>query len=207
MSDTEGAVPQETEARSAPAVDIDSRYVGVGGWLLFFCVSLTVLNPALTLFNVGSGVVQNATYFGRSFPLLALVVADSAVSLAIAALSIYAGVSLWRVRPGAVKAARVFLIVGVVYAIAAPFSPLLLGLSAQASKQVLSIAVQTSGRGILYYVIWLNYLNVSKRVRATYPDARFPVRVPAGSMQVRWYHIVIAVVVLGGLAATFWYLG
>jgi hypothetical protein len=149
-------------------VDTMTRLRGVRGWLLFFCLSLTLLNPGATVYNLYNSIPQSAPYF-RAFPgLFLLAVVDTVVSAGIAALSVYAGILLWRVRPGAVRVTRIFLIVGMVYVVIAPFTPLLAGLPQAVNDAVISAVPLAIGRGILYYAIWLGYLSSSKRVRATY---------------------------------------
>ena len=149
-------------------VDTMTRLRGVRGWLLFFCLSLTLFNPGATIYNLYTSIPQTTQFF-KAFPgLFLLTVVDTVVSAGIAALSVYAGILLWRVRPGAVKVARIFLIVGMAYVVLAPFSPLLAGLPQAANDAVMSSVLPAIGRGIVYYGIWLSYLSSSKRVRATY---------------------------------------
>jgi len=152
----------------APAAVTGPALRGVGWWLLFLCISLTILNPLMTAFNLISAIAQTARYF-RMFPgLLILSIADVGVSCAIAAFSIYAGVVLWRVGPNAVKVAKTYLIVAAVYAVVAPFSALLAGLPAASNGAIISAAIVAVGRGLIYVAIWYAYLMRSKRVQATY---------------------------------------
>jgi uncharacterized protein DUF2569 len=170
VTDTESALTGDAVVPSTtPATDGETRLRGVAGWLLFFCVSLTVLNPVSSVILLTIGFIGNAPYFIQFPGLLVLTVIDTVVSLALMSASVYAGVGLWRVRPGAVRIARMFLIAGAVYALLAPFTPLLAGLPAEANGALIQAGLQGAARGVLYYVIWLNYLNRSKRVLATYP--------------------------------------
>lgn len=172
-----GTVPVASPTASATVPDL----VGVKGWLLFFCISLTIISPLATLFNVSAGFLASYEAFDRFPGLLVLVLADSAVSIAIMGLSVFAGISLWRRHAGAVRAARIFLIAGAVYALLAPFAPLLAGLPDTANAEILEMAPLAVSRGLLYFVIWMNYLQRSRRVRATFPDARYP-----GTAAKRW---------------------
>jgi len=170
VTDTESALAGDAVVTgTTTTTEQDTRLRGVGGWLLFFCVSLTVLNPVSTAIFLSIGIMGNAPYFVQYPGLLVLTVIDTAVSVALMAASVYAGVGLWRVRPGAVRIARMFLIAGAVYAVLAPFTPLLAGLPAEANDALIQAGIQGAGRGVVYYAIWLNYLNRSKRVLATYP--------------------------------------
>lgn len=151
---------------AAPATAPPVMYEKVGGWLLFLCISLTILNP-LTLLGFGAyNFITIAPAFGR-FPLLAIVtILDALLTVCLAALSAWAGISLWRRRSGSVKLATIFLFVGAVFTILTPLLPLAAGLGSEFNTVVLESALQ-SWRGILYYVVWLNYLRQSKRVKAT----------------------------------------
>lgn len=159
---TEYPVAQAPVAAPAAATAYDK----VGGWLLFLCVSLTILNP-LTLVGFGAyNFISLAPAFNR-FPTLAIVtVLDALLTVSLAALSAYAGISLWRRRSGSVKLATIFLFAGAAFTILTPLLPLAAGLGSEFNKVVLDSALQ-SWRGILYYVVWLNYLRQSKRVKAT----------------------------------------
>jgi hypothetical protein len=152
----------------------ESRYKGVAGWLLFLCVSFTILNPVGTAIILAVGFSQNAPYFARFPGLLVVSIVDVFVSMGVMGLSVFAGISLWQLRPGAVRLAQTFLYVGAVYTVIAPFAPLLAGLPSAATGAILTAAVSSVGRGLLYYAIWLNYLRTSKRVQATYVEAVAP---------------------------------
>lgn len=183
MSDADRGYSQEMAPPPPPPpvnqVTDAQRLKGVGGWLLLFCISLTFLNPAMTLYNLYNVIPANSPFFARFPGLFVLTYADAAVSLVIAGLSIYAGIALWRVRPRAVAAARTFLIAGAAYVVLSPFAPLLAGLPKAANDIIVSSAFTTIGRGIVYYAIWLSYLSSSKRVQATYASvAAIPGQVP-----------------------------
>lgn len=184
----------------------DDHLRGVGGWLLFFCVSITILTPLASLASTVIGFIQSVPYFSQNLGLMALVLADTALSLAIIGACVYAGVSLWRVRPKAVHMVRIVLIVLAIYALLAPLEPLLLGLTADARQQIIDIWMQTAWRNAMYAVIWLNYLMRSKRVRATYADWNPPVSSASLGPDAKWYHFVIALGLLAAIiGAAFWF--
>jgi hypothetical protein len=84
----------------------DARYVGVRGWLLFFCVSLCILSPLASAFMLVRGTIANAPYFARFPGLLLVTIASAALAVALMALAIVAGVALWQVKPDAVRGAK-----------------------------------------------------------------------------------------------------
>ena len=144
------------------------RLQGVRGWLLFFCITLVVLNPLASLFTFGLSLSQVSPALNRLPGLLVVAITDGLVSLALMALSVFAGVSLWRVRHNAVKWARTFLFAGVAYVLISPLFIFLAGLPAALVVQALPNSYLSAGRSLVYYVIWLSYLARSKRVQATY---------------------------------------
>lgn len=167
MSDGIEVAAEYPAAQAAvAAIETPALYDKVGGWLLFLCISLTILNP-LTLVGFGAyNFVTLAPVFDR-FPTLAIAtIVDALLTVFVAAFSAYAGISLWRRRAGSVKLATIFLLVGAAFTILTPLLPLAAGLGSEFNKAVLDSALQ-SWRGILYFAVWLNYLRQSKRVKAT----------------------------------------
>jgi hypothetical protein len=138
-------------------------YQGVHGWLLYLCVCLTVLAPLLFL-----------VYFARWVVLEHFYIIPGQVILEICALgsltvfSVFAGVSLWSVRPTAVKIAKAYFIVSflliVVLATARqlPFTSPVAALAAIAVIGIQAIPVLV-GCGL-----WYLYLTKSERVKATF---------------------------------------
>jgi len=154
--------PLPTEAAVQP------EYQGVGGWLLFFCISLTVLGPLLTVASLITGFGISAEAF-REFPgLLVMLIIDTVLSLGIAGFGLYAGLQLWRVRPGAVLTAKKYLYCALGYHILGIGLPWIAGLSPEDTKAMIVDGIRDTVRGLIYFAIWFSYLNQSKRVKATY---------------------------------------
>jgi hypothetical protein len=130
-----------------------AQYKGVRGWLLFLCVSMTILFPLQVLAVRGS---QGEDIWHPTLPML--------FDLTIAAWSIYVGICLWRVRPRAVQKARVFLwsltALNVWLAVLMFFSP---------DTNPDMVFMSCMG-GVLYATARLAYLETSKRVKATYAE-------------------------------------
>lgn len=125
---------------------------GVRGWLLFLCISLTIIYPLF-------GIVDIMFAFELLHPLVVL------IESSMIAASIYAGCSLWSIKPKAVKVAKGYLLVALVFGFI--------------SAAIQSSTNMTFGRemfeaafkGLIYVLIWYPYLIYSKRVRATYPKS------------------------------------
>ena len=146
----------------------DERYKGVAGWLLIFCLGLTVLGPLVMLKTLAVGYREFAGYFGEFPGLFVVTVINTLLSLGIMAFSIYAGVGLWRIRPGAVKVAKKYLLYFLGYHAFTAYLPFMAHLPSAATEAIVAQVVKDSFRAIMYVAIWYSYLNKSLRVRATY---------------------------------------
>ena len=146
----------------------EPEYKGVRGWLLFFCLSLTVFSPLMTMGSLGVGYSESSKYFDQFPGLRVITVIDMFLSLGVVAFSIYAGAGLWGIRPGAVQMAKRYLLCFLGYHGVAAILPFMAGLpSATADALIMPIA-QVTLRGVIYFAVWYSYLNNSKRVKATF---------------------------------------
>jgi hypothetical protein len=142
----------ETLGRVAPRFgEVEDTLRGVGGWLLLFCVGLTMVAPALAVF--------------RAFQSLVLM--SVALQLLIASYQLYVGVLLWKMTPNALGTLKVYFIVVAVLG----------GLCIVAAGAVLTVprlsafSVRFLWDGVRTLVstgIWWMYFRESRRVRNTY---------------------------------------
>src|SRR5436305_14554511 len=97
------------QIEQAQAGEIDDLVPRVGGWLLVLCLVLTVIYPATQLYAViGSAVPKVIASHSAKRGLLLWMY--SAVSTTLAMFSMSAGLKLWRVRPGALRFAKRYLL-------------------------------------------------------------------------------------------------
>ena len=151
-----------------PSVMPTPIYKGIGGWLVLLCLALTIFSPLMTIASIFSTFVQASNAFSMFPGLLVITIIDSILSLGLMAFSIYAGVSLWRIRPGAVIIAKRFLLTVLGYSAIAAILPFIAGLpSSSNDAMVLPIVIQTF-RAAIFVIIWYLYLTKSKRVHATF---------------------------------------
>jgi len=104
------------------------RYQGVKGWLLLLCLNFTILDPLAMLLSLFSVANASRPLFDTYPGLLTLIAVSGVCRLAVAVFSVYAGLALWRVAPGAVSIARKYLMAVVLYTVFAFFLPVLVGL-------------------------------------------------------------------------------
>lgn len=140
----------------------------VRGWLLLFCVTLVLTGPAVTAFTLATSYMTVLQLADR-FPGFAIVSAiDAVLSAALMAFSVYAGVALLRIRPGAVDIAKRFLLTTLAYRAVVVVLPLFAGLPSSANAAVRSVVLRQAIQGLIYVAVWDSYLGKSKRVMATY---------------------------------------
>ncbi len=191
------APPGECREPAAPSLEIlaalkladreispqRDREQEVRGWLLFFCINLTLIIPfsslyeatsALAMYGPGAGALP-AFIFRHSLSYH-LGVIGATTFLAI--FSFYAGLSLWQLKPKAVKTAKLFLITQLL------LTMLLIGLQPFVA---FPLGANPAGFGdtiprlipfLSYFTVWYAYLSLSRRVRRT--CRILPAESPAG---------------------------
>ena len=138
------------------------------GWLLFLCVTLTLVAPAGEIYNIFEKLIPLfMRVHGRS--ITAFLAIDIAIRGCLAAYSFVAGVKLWSVRRGAVGFAKRYLILHPIGSSAIFGSwALLVGPSKTVSYH--QMAAELLLAPLCATLIWYSYLATSVRVRATFPD-------------------------------------
>ncbi|MGC4017215.1 MAG: DUF2569 family protein [Luteolibacter sp.] len=152
-----------------PQAEYQRGPTGVGGWLLLFCISLTILSPLL-------GVVGLINSLDSITPSLAPalrtgILIESAGFLAILIVGIVAGVMLWIRKPGAVGIVRKFLVFRLFAIIAIEVFTIMImhsSLPPEAAPTVITAALTMVFRELIYFAIWFSYFKKSKRVANTY---------------------------------------
>ncbi|MBS0657136.1 MAG: DUF4339 domain-containing protein [Verrucomicrobia bacterium] len=145
---------------------------GVAGWLLLFCVWLTIIGPLIRLFEWSSLL----PYLLRGSVTMTLPLGLSlGVGLLMTVLSIVVGVLIWSGRPDGRRLAQLYLQIRAgVFAVMFAFNFLSLLLFRGMELYVLGRYVFNLLLEVAFLVIWWRYFQVSKRVQATYgePGAR-----------------------------------
>jgi hypothetical protein len=132
---------------------------GVGGWLLFLCISLTLLAPVTQAFVAGKALRNLATL---RVPIQTLLRLGSvgAIYAGLAIFSCIAGVMLWMENPKGVQVAKAYLVVGAVL-------PICLFILLRLAGMHVDLLRIIFGR-LVYSVVWYSYLTASLRVKLTY---------------------------------------
>ena len=131
----------------------------VGGLLLLFCATRTIISPVYLLiqyyflFDRLGGPAYALTHFPLLYVLLG-------ADVLLAALGIWAGALLWQMRANGILLAKIYLVAAVVLPLGMglAFDALRMGAIAQAlGAQVVPAA--------FFGVLWFIYLSTSERVR------------------------------------------
>ena len=149
----------------------NEQYKGVRGWLLILCLNITILDPITMLLTIFVVTSTTKPYFGEHPDLFRLCLASGTCRLALAVFSVYAGLGLWKVVPGALSVAKKYLLAVVLYAVVASFLPALVGVPRESYQEFAADTVFNSFITMAYAIIWYTYLQRSKRVKATYTSA------------------------------------
>jgi hypothetical protein len=149
----------------------NEQYRGVKGWLLILCLNIAILDPLTMLLTIFLVTGATKPYFGEHPELLRLCLASGICRLALAVFSVYAGLGLWKVVPGALPVAKKYLLAVVLYSVVASFLPVLVGVPRESYQEFAGDTVFNSFVTMAYAIIWYIYLQRSKRVRATYASS------------------------------------
>jgi Protein of unknown function (DUF2569) len=142
--------------------------VGVGGWLLVFCLTLTVFSPLMTIVNLHSAYQEFNPLF-RQFPgLLIVTVLDFMLSMGLMCFSISAGVALWQMKPSAVRTTKRYLMTFLLCTVIASILPFMAGLPSQVNEAMISEVIKNGFRVLVFFMVWYTYLNKSRRVKNTF---------------------------------------
>jgi len=155
---------------AAPQPYVASGPQGVGGWLLFYCIALTVLGPLLSIFGMLSGWSQAAPAF-VDFPVIRTVMIVE--NLGVAAIVVYGFVVGCIVWSGSLQGKRVvkrFLIIRLVgfIVLEAVAILMMIGLPVEIVAAGFGGVIGAIVREGIYFAIWWLYFMKSVRVRNTY---------------------------------------
>jgi hypothetical protein len=143
---------------------------GQGGWLVFFCVALTILGP---LFSIGQMVAaweQSEPAFGRFPSIKSAMILEN---FGLAALLIYGfilGCIIWGGNPKGKRLAKQYLLIRLFgfFGIELVALMIIADLPSQVLAAGVGAVIGAGFREILFFLIWWFYFKKSKRVRNTY---------------------------------------
>jgi hypothetical protein len=144
---------------------------GVGGWLKFFCVSLTILGPLLFLAHMSSLWDKvEPTFHLYPAGLKTAIYFESIAGALIVLYGFVVGCKIWAGNPAGNKLAKQYLLVSLFGSIGIETVSLILMLDLPTevvADTAVRVVVVLIMQGICFLVWWL-YFKKSKRVRNTY---------------------------------------
>ncbi len=144
---------------------------GVGGWLAFFCVGLTVLAPLSTLPDLLKWREVASSGALESYPALGYICAvDVIVTGGLLLYGFAIGCMIWAGNPNGRRLARQFLLVRLFGSVLHAGSIPLMAhdLPPTVRDAFLAELPKTLLGSVIWFVIWWLYFRASKRVRNTY---------------------------------------
>jgi hypothetical protein len=148
--------PRLMPGQALPQTHPISGPSGIGGWLLLFCIVLTILSPLFTMLQI--------------LPLLRLrrmPYPSSMLDMLRVFYGLGVGVFLWMKRPIALVLLRVYFIAFAVMAALAILAMIAISLRTHSSI-FLSARFTAIGTLLGYMMLWFAYFKKSVRVRNTY---------------------------------------
>lgn len=147
---------------------------GVGGWLLFFVLTLVVFAPAFhiaTFLRSYRHAIEVSARLSHPYSHYLFYIIEQVAGVALYGYGIFAGIRLWKTRPAALMHAKRFLLLLVLYhladfAMAVNFAWILDPPGTMGKYLPHSLLGQM--RNLIYPVFWYSYLLNSKRVRNTF---------------------------------------
>jgi hypothetical protein len=148
----------------------DGDLKGVGGWLLVLCLLLTVLDPFVALSYLFAQTQEAAGISDLQVEVFRFFVVQGALAIGLAVFSMYAGLSLWKIAPKAIRTAQYYLMTEAAFSFLPFFLPALLGVSDDFRSDVVVFDLLNAVAATAYASIWYAYLSRSRRVTNTYRE-------------------------------------
>lgn len=144
---------------------------GVGGWLVFFCVGLTILGPLFSLGQMGNGWEQAQPAFSRFPAIKSVLICEYLGSTAILIYGFIVGCMIWSGSSKGRVIARRFLLIrlfgSIVFEVIA-INMMVRWLPLEIARAGTVGMIGALIREVVYFTIWWLYFKMSKRVRNTY---------------------------------------
>ncbi len=147
--------------------DTSSPYYGVHGWLKFFVIVNIYVSPIIFAIQQIIGFIGLSNLAGRYPGILVVGIIEAGVGIFLVIKWIMIALRLRDITPGVVQEAKRWLLIVLGWNL---LSTVLAFLSGMDPEDIAPSAIKGLFQGIIAFAIWYSYFNVSKRVKATYPD-------------------------------------
>jgi uncharacterized membrane protein len=144
-----------------------SKYNGVGGWLLVFCIIIAVITPILSASQIISGHAL-AGEMEKSHKIASIV--ESSLSVLLHIYGCVTGIIIWVGSKSGLKLAKQFLTINLIGFFIIGITTALICQDAEARHKIIGGFIILTPKEIIFFVIWWLYFNKSKRVKALYEN-------------------------------------
>lgn len=143
---------------------------GVGGWLVFFCVGITILSPLYSIGQISMNWEQAQPAFTQFPNLKTAVIWENAGSIALLIYGFIVGCMIWSGNPKGREIAKKFLVIRLFVFIGIEFITIVImgDMPSQVVASVTGAAVGALLANLFWFLTWWFYFKKSKRVRNTY---------------------------------------
>lgn len=145
---------------------------GVGGWLLFLCISLTIITPIVTILSIVFFWIEVSPFFLINTQLCTATYFYIGMRILICAYGIHAGSQLWMTAPDGLNLAKTFLWISLAFGVFADFMFVFFS-NLEATPDLPDFGLEMVAGAIkspINFALWYGYLKKSKRVRNTFPQ-------------------------------------
>jgi len=145
---------------------------GINGWLVFFCVGLTILSPLISLAQIRLSWEQVQPLFEQFPNFKTAFMWENIGSVALLIYGFIVGVIVWGGNTNGREIAKRYLLIRLFGFIGIELITILI-MSTMTSQIVMSAIAGVFGatmRETVYFLIWWFYFKKSKRVRNTYGE-------------------------------------
>jgi hypothetical protein len=143
---------------------------GVGGWLVVFCIGLTILSPLVSLAQMASTWDSAQAGFSRFPSLKTAVMWENAGTAVLLVYGMVVGCIIWSGHSNGRSVAKTFLVIRLVAFIVVELIAILLmgDLPSEVMAAGIGGVVGAGMTQLIYFLIWWFYFQNSKRVQNTY---------------------------------------
>ncbi len=145
---------------------------GVGGWLIFFCVALTILGPLFSIGQMVSTWEESEPAFGRFPSIKSAMILENFGLVALLIYGFILGCIIWGGNPKCKKLAKQYLLIRLFgfFGIELVAIMIIADLPSEVLAAGVGGVIGAGFREVLFFLIWWFYFKKSKRVRNTYGD-------------------------------------
>lgn len=162
---------QSIPAQGAPVAYPAGELRGIGGWLMFLVLCLTIFGPIASFFFIVYLLASAGEVSDTHPEIVSFVTVLLLLVLANAILGLVVGVRLWKVRSGAATRAKQYFLFGsTAFSVISGFLPVFMLPPAEQIPQAVPAAFVRTAIGVGFSILWYFYFTKSRRVAATFPQ-------------------------------------